>query len=120
MTAIVLGMHRSGTSALARLLNVAGLAFGLPEAAMPADVKMPLAHDVTRFITTDLHRHHWRRPDLADCPRVRLFMAIDASASEATAIPVSLSADSAATLTRHATAHRAPVGADASRDLASA
>lgn len=88
-----------------------------------AEVKMPLAHDVTRFITTDLHRHHWRRPDLADwtdCPQVRLFVAIDASASEATAIPVSLSADSAATLTRHATAHRALVGAEASPDLASA
>lgn len=86
-------------------------------------VKMPLAHDVTSFITTDLHRHHWQRPDLADwtdCQQVRLFTAIDASASDATAIPMSLSAESAATLTRHAAAHQRPGRAVVSQDLASA
>jgi len=42
MQIFVLGMHRSGTSALARLLNLSGCEFGPPEAAMPPDVDNPL------------------------------------------------------------------------------
>jgi hypothetical protein len=42
MQVVVLGMHRSGTSALARLLNLAGCDFGPAEAAMPANVDNPL------------------------------------------------------------------------------
>lgn len=42
MQIFVLGMHRSGTSALARLLNLAGCEFGPHEAAMPPDVDNPL------------------------------------------------------------------------------
>jgi len=42
MQIFVLGMHRSGTSALARLLHLAGCEFGPPEVAMPPDVDNPL------------------------------------------------------------------------------
>lgn len=88
-----------------------------------ADVKMPLAHDVTSFITTDLHRHHWHRADLADwtdCPQARLFTAIDESASDGTAIPLSLSDEATAVLNRHAAAQRSSGGVIDSRNFAQA
>lgn len=51
-----------------------------------AGIRMPVARDVTCFISTSLHRHRWNRPDLAgwfDAPQVRLFHALDAGGSGA-------------------------------------
>ncbi len=74
---------------------------------------MPSEREITDFITSDLHHHHWDRPDLADwtdCPQVRLFEAIDADFPDADAIPDVMSLDSVATLARIETIARSGCG----------
>lgn len=87
--------------------TLADVVEGLRSLGAPG-IAMPIARDVTSFITADLHRHHWTRPDLADwvdCPQVRLFDAIR-TADRDDAIPESLSMESLAALARHDTATR--------------
>lgn len=76
---LLVGMHRSGTSALARVLNIAGVA--LPAHVLAANPTNPAGHwEPERLV--DLHEQmfaelrtswsDWRRLDVGDLPPARL------------------------------------------------
>lgn len=67
-------------------------------------IRMPVARDVTGFISTSLHRHRWNRPDLSgwfDAPQVRLFHTLDARGCDS--IPDEPSPAASDVLRHHAT-----------------
>jgi hypothetical protein len=67
----LVGMHRSGTSMIARLLNICGLELGPPEQLLKADKANPLGHfehrgflDVDRKLLKYFHASWHHPPDL--------------------------------------------------------
>ena len=67
----LVGMHRSGTSMIARLLNICGLDLGPPERLLKADKANPLGHfehrgflDIDRKLLKHFHATWHNPPDL--------------------------------------------------------